>query len=76
MLPGASKIQAHNCTPTFICSVYIFVFVWIGNLNTYLHKGLQCQGLNSNLVASRKFFEGPLFFQLKTQTEAAWKTQG
>lgn len=45
------------------------MFVWIGNLNTSLYKGLQYQGLNSIVVASRTFFEVLLFFQLKTQTK-------
>jgi hypothetical protein len=45
------------------------VFVWIGNLDASLYKDLQCPGLNSNVVASRTFFEGLFFFQLKTQTK-------
>jgi hypothetical protein len=43
--------------------------VWIGNLNTSLYKGFKCQGLRSNVFASRTFFDGPLPLQLKTQTK-------
>jgi hypothetical protein len=43
--------------------------VWIGNLNTSLNKGFKCQGVSSNVFASRAFFEGPIFLQLKTQTK-------